>query len=728
MLPGVTKGVLRPMNRLKCMFLIMALGLVTVSGSARADCWAVFSESYRSFYYKATGISLPSRTGNFSSPEECESALDDIRSNPDYRYDVGLGQTRCECASASGSVPSSSGGSFEQQLMTTAVSSFLNLLLSGFQTDPGAAGEAQRQALQKKWEKEEEERRLAEKKRQDAAFANAQAGALGLLGNRPGVQKPTPGDGVNTGDGLKPGGTSFFGLGGGPGSGTTSQPMNDPIVVDLRHLRRASYFAQAVETASTEDVGLLLDEALKVANGAQSSLGTVPAGASLPEIDDRGLLAFQQANSDYAKAHDWRLKSAEDLKAAQQRRELAYRTAATRRAEVQKQMAGKTDEASLNKKQELLAAIDAALQAEDAAWRKAKAQLVAAEDQADKTREESVRVLRALALGKDPAGFHPPIASLPALKEETWQEMQKSLLEERQKLAEQTNKLQKQLAAVVPPLKSPEHVHEGVILGFGTDADDALKMQKDGVSPFMEQSYSARIALAEQARAEGKEIGGAMVVSFGTPEQKEKYLKIAKEGTRVGLDNLTEGEFSLTTPQGQAAVKQLAGKEFDRLVAHSNGASIAEALIRDDVITVNELNIVGGDRSLLNGHAFQELLDSGKVKRVVVWINLNDPVPSATCLTQFKPVERSKDAVEHLAKKITGDLAGGDSAVEYRFMWGIDYRNISTGKDDSGFNIKKTIMFDYHLIESSYFPGIANYLGVKPGTSYILPKRVLDEK
>ena len=716
------------MMRIKYLFLTMLLFLIFISASAQADCWAVFSESYRSFYYKATGISLPSRTGNFSSPEECESALDEIRSNPDYRYDVGLGQTRCECSSGSGYRPSSSGGSFEQQLTNTVVSSFLNLLLNGFRTDPGAAGEAQRQALQKKWEKEEADRRLAEKKRQDAAFANAQAGALGLLGNRPGTGTTSSGVSVQTAEGLKPGGTSFFGLGGGSGSGANPEPMNDPMVVDLRHLRRASYFAQAVETASTEDVGLLLDEALKVANGGPSSLGNIPAGAALPDIEDRGLLVFQQANADYAKAHNLRLKSAEDLKAAQQRRELAYRTADARRVQVEKQMAGKTDAASLKKKQELLAEIETELRAEEEAWRKAKAQLNAAEERADKTREEAVRVLRALALGKDPAGFHPPIASLPALKEETWQEMRKSLSDESKKYAEQVSSQRKTLASVVPPLQKPERIHEGVILGFGTDADDARNMQKDGVSPFMEQSYGARIAAAEQARAEGKEIGGAMVVSFGTPKQKEKYLNLIKDGKRVGLDNLTEGEFSLTTPQGQAAVQQLAGKEFDRLVAHSNGASIAEALIRDDVITVNELNIVGGDRSLLNGHAFQELLDSGKVKRVVVWINLNDPVPSATCLTQFKPVERSKDATEHLFKKVTGDLAGGDARVEYRYMWGVDYRNINKGKDDSGFNVKKLISFDYHKIESSYFPGIANYLGVKPGTSYVLPKRVLDEK
>jgi len=705
------------MIRSKFMFLVIVTLIVFASEPAWSGCWAVYSEDFRSTYYRASGISLPQRAGNFATMEQCQAALDAMRSDHIYRNDFRLSGTQCECDSATGSGSSvPSGGSFEQQLMATVVSSFLDAMMKGLQADPGPSGEAQRKALQKKWDEEEKERRIAEQKRRDEAFANAQAGALSLLGTRPGA-------GVDTDDGLKPGGTPFFGLGGGPGSGANLVPMDDHKVVDLRDLRRASYFAQAVETASTEDVPLLLDEALKIANGAPSSLGSVPPGVALPKIDDKGLLAFQQANINYAKSNNYLLQSIENFKAAQQRRELAYRTAEDRRAELEKKMAGKTDKASLKKKQELLAAIDAALQAEDKAWLKAQAQLAAAENRAYKTREESVRVLRALALGKDPASFHPPIASLPALNEETWREMRKSLLEESKKYDEQVRNQRKALASVVPPLKKPERVHEGVILGFGTDTDDARKMQEDGVSPFMEQSYSARIALAKQARTEGKEIGGAMVVSFGTTKQKEKYLNIIKDGKRVGLDNLTEGEFSLTTPQAQAAVEQLAGKEFDRLVAHSNGASVAEALIRNDIITVNELNVVGGDRSLLNGHAFQELLDSGKVKRVVVWINLNDPVPSATCLTQFKPVERSKDAIEHLAKKITGDLAGGDARIKYHFMWGVDYRKLCAGKDDYGLD-----PFAAHYLESSYYPGIANELGVKPGKSYVLPKRVLDNK
>ncbi|RPI72426.1 MAG: hypothetical protein EHM45_22250, partial [Desulfobacteraceae bacterium] len=210
---GAEKGVFDPMMRIKYLFLTIILFLILMADSARADCWAVYTESYRSFYYQCSGIMLPQRAGSFASLADCEATLSEMRSNPDYRYDTGLHKTYCECANTGGGSVST-GGSFEQQLTGTLVSSFLNLLLNGLRTDPGAAGEAQRQALQKKWDKEETDRRLTEKKRQEAAFANAQAGALGLLGNRPGT---TSGVSTQTGAGPKPGGTSFFGLGGGTG-------------------------------------------------------------------------------------------------------------------------------------------------------------------------------------------------------------------------------------------------------------------------------------------------------------------------------------------------------------------------------------------------------------------------------------------------------------------------------------------------------------------------------
>lgn len=132
-------------------------------------------------------------------------------SDPVYRYDKGLGETQCECDTATGGGPSiHSGGSLQQQLAATLVSAFLGALMRGLEADPGPSGEAQRQALQQKWDEEEKERRAAEKRRRDAAFAGAKEGALALLGNRPATgaavrpPEPVPQDGVYIGNGRIP--------------------------------------------------------------------------------------------------------------------------------------------------------------------------------------------------------------------------------------------------------------------------------------------------------------------------------------------------------------------------------------------------------------------------------------------------------------------------------------------------------------------------------------------
>jgi hypothetical protein len=214
------------------------------------------------------------------------------------------------------------------------------------------------------------------------------------------------------------------------------------------------------------------------------------------------------------------------------------------------------------------------------------------------------------------------------------------------------------------------------------------------ITPFSNKTPEEMQKAAEEARKNGKPgVGGAVVASFGTTIDGTISQGLV-EATRVVGDHVTQGQVSLNTPEGQAAIAKLAGKEFDRLVAHSNGASVAEALIAENLIRVNELNIVGGDRSLLNGHAFQQLLDSGKVKRVVVWINVNDPVVWGTAPDQLRLAVRGSNALEHVARKMTGELAGGDSRVEYRFM-------VGEGKN---------LTFEPHFLES-YYAGIRKRFG-----------------
>jgi len=491
-------------------------------------------------------------------------------------------------------------------------------------------------------------------------------------------------------DELKPLGTRAFVN---SGDANSPAPNTDPMVVDLRDLKQSAFLIRSFETAAPEDAPFLLNEALKVANGDKSFMGGVPAGITMPAIDEKGLLAFQKANSDYRNANDFEMKCTETFKLAQQRRELADWMAKAARADMEETKTKLINEATLQNKHQLMANIFAVVKAEDEAWTKAKAEVEAARTLNYQAREEAMRVLRATAAGKDPATFHPPIASLPGLDEKTWMQVQEKMIASRHELDRQNSDIRKQVKDLNVPIPiTYERYHEGVILGAGTDAGDAHSMITT-ISPFSGKTPLEMNEAAEKAKKSGIEgVGGAMVVSFGTPKDGTPG-RGAVEVTRVLGDHVTTGQVSLNTPEGKQAVAALSGKEFDRLIAHSNGASITEALIQEDLIKVNELNIVGGDRSLLNGHAFQKLLDSGKVKRVVVWINVNDPIVS-TALDQLKLAERRNDALEHIGRKITGELAGGDSRVKYHFM-------VGQGKG----------IFGPHYLETAYYPNIASELG-----------------
>ncbi|WP_304893423.1 hypothetical protein [Candidatus Deferrimicrobium sp.] len=553
-----------------------------------------------------------------------------------------------------------------------------------FIADPAVLRKIQQTRMEgdKALQESQQSQQQTEEQRRQKAAQDAEAARLRQAQDLAGSLVGMPGSGD-----LLPGGTSFFGLGGGPGTAPLSDPWNDPMVVDLRHLRRASYMVQAVETSTTEDVPALLEKALAAVNGPVPDL---PAGAVPPFVDGKGLEAFRKAYREYA-----------GTRAALARSEAALKEARRRK----KERGG--PEA-------------------DAAWEKARAAYDAAKERAYGSREEAVRVLRALGAGKDPQAFRPPVPSLPALREETWVEMQRRMMAERVAIDALTKRTQKELLSVVPPVKGAfRKVHEVVVLGFGTDNNDADRMMKDGVSPFSNgKSYASMNEAAVRARAEGKEgVGGAVVVSFGTPKGEENGggNKVT-DFKRVVGDHFFDGATSLDTPQARDALAKISGKECDRLVAHSNGATVAEALIREDRVRVNELNIVGGDMSMVKRGDYQDLVDSGKVKRVVVWVNLNDPVVWTTSVSPSKLGSTGNDVAESLARKIVGVPTAG---VEYRFMWGADYRILAPPKDlsETAKRMSEAVIAR-HYVESSYYPGIANERGV----DYTLPVRVRDDK
>lgn len=144
------------------------------------------------------------------------------------------------------------------------------------------------------------------------------------------------------------------------------------------------------------------------------------------------------------------------------------------------------------------------------------------------------------------------------------------------------------------------------------------------------------------------------------------------------FDSWSIGKFTLWTEYGKNLVERINGTHFETLIAHSNGATITEALIRAGHIKVDELNIIGGDRSLLNNDGYDELIKEYGVKKIIVWVNPNDLVPvGSSALKTFKnsiTYNGDYDILfnKYLNKSIKG--SGQDNPnIEYRFLEGPDY-------------------------------------------------------
>jgi hypothetical protein len=167
----------------------LAASLSRPTPASAEDCSFVYDEGFRASFKRMSGMTLPHKAGHVPSMAECQAALQAMFNDPQYRNDVGLGRTSCECEGGDDErAPQQftpQGGSLQQQLASKLVSSLLNQLFSGLDAPPGPDGEAIRQKLQKQWDDEEAARKVAEQRRDEEAFKKAHQVATSLLGSRP---------------------------------------------------------------------------------------------------------------------------------------------------------------------------------------------------------------------------------------------------------------------------------------------------------------------------------------------------------------------------------------------------------------------------------------------------------------------------------------------------------------------------------------------------------------
>lgn len=227
----------------------------------------------------------------------------------------------------------------------------------------------------------------------------------------------------------------------------------------------------------------------------------------------------------------------------------------------------------------------------------------------------------------------------------------KSFNTEVKSYAKDQKKLKKQLASYVPPLTQRKVIKEGVILGMSNTRSHNAIAKYDLKSPF----------------------SGEKVPYYATSDDASW-----RDLARVTLDNLTVGKYTtLHTETGKELVQQLGNTYFETLMAHSNGATVTEALLRADVIKAKELHIMGGDRSLTNYSGYCDLVAQGKVEKVVVWLNPADYVPYGTSLADLfvsrsynkhYQTENFDQFCEHTLKSLAGS-----KNVEYRWLSGPEF-------------------------------------------------------
>ena len=263
---------------------------------------------------------------------------------------------------------------------------------------------------------------------------------------------------------------------------------------------------------------------------------------------------------------------------------------------------------------------------------------------------------------KDPALDKLSLVTYYTLKrnQKQWDEFQKEVTASKVKLNQDKIKIQQELTKVKSKknkVKIP--FEEGVILSMCDVVKKSDELEDSLKSPFTGVCY--------------KNLGtGVVFVSFSIPKNND--LEESEKHTMPET-------FSLASTEAKTALNELKEKKFNRLIAHSNGATVAECLLKDSLIEIKELNIIGGDKSLLNGQALQQLLADGSLKRIVVWVNLNDPRTWITTIDERKIVERTDNFISFKTKFKWEEAKLGEGKVEYKWILGNSSLNSIGAKD-----------------------------------------------
>ncbi len=264
---------------------------------------------------------------------------------------------------------------------------------------------------------------------------------------------------------------------------------------------------------------------------------------------------------------------------------------------------------------------------------------------------------------KDPALDKLSIITYYTLKndQKSWDEFQKNMTTAKVKLKQNKIKIQQELTKInTKKQKSKIAYNEGVVLSMYTEQEANKALEDSLKSPFTGVRYKEINTNRQKNMADS----GFVIVSFVMPKRDIDPMELASKKD----DTKPAEALSLGTPRTKAELNKLKDKKYNRLIAHSNGATLVECLLTDSIIEAKELNIIGGEKSLLNGQSLQHLLDIGLVKRIVVWIKLDDPDIWISNLSDSTIAERTQNFISYKTKFETKQPIIDKSKVQYKWI------------------------------------------------------------
>lgn len=99
--------------------------------------------------------------------------------------------------------------------------------------------------------------------------------------------------------------------------------------------------------------------------------------------------------------------------------------------------------------------------------------------------------------------------------------------------------------------------------------------------------------------------------------------------SRVIFDEFSKGQFSAAE---QAAYDSLKGRQFGELACHSNGAMVCLAALKNKDIVADHVVLYGPQVTVESLKMWDDMVRSGQMKSVKVYINRSDPVPPASLI------------------------------------------------------------------------------------------------